>query len=96
MTMSATVTAPFLFEAFAFFGRHVHPSLLHLMPPPAPAAAAPATAKPAKEDLGQDQQPCGLPEADHRKMKDLRYQGIPEQHHDGAENGKTGQAEKKE
>src|SRR6185437_11194695 len=93
--MSA-MPAPLLFEAFAFFRRHVHPALLHLTPPTAAAGSAPATAKTAKEDLGEDQQAYRLPEADQGEMKDIRHQSIPKQQHNNAEDRQSGKGEKKE
>ena len=93
--MSA-LPAPFLFEAFAFFRRHIHPSLLHLMAPATTAASAPAAAKTAKKDLRKDQQSDSLPEANHREMKDLRDHRIPKQQHDGAEDSEAGHGQKKE
>lgn len=94
--MRSSVPAQFLFEAFAFFRRHVHPALLHLTPPATAETSAAATAKTAKEDLREEQQPHCLPEADHREMKDIRHERIPKQQHDKAEDGQTGYGEKEE
>src|SRR6185437_15794167 len=94
--MWSAMASPLLFEAFAFFRCHIHPALLHLTPPAAATGPAPAAAKAAKEDLGEDQEAYGLPEADHRKMKDIRHQRIPEQQHDNAEDRQAGEGEQKE
>src|SRR6201986_819221 len=93
--MSA-MASPFLFKAFAFFGHHIHPALLHLVPPASAETAAAAAAKTTQEDLREEQQSRGLPERDQRQMKDHGHQRIPKREYDKAEDRNTGHGDKKE
>ena len=84
-------SVPFCPHLFLFFGSKVSESAMPAvsttvaMTPVVPVTA-PET---SKEELGQDQQPNGLPERDGFDAEQQRQQVVPKQHHRTSENKYT-------
>src|SRR5262249_29167151 len=66
--------------------RHLLPPLMHPMTPVPPSPPRPAS-KSAEKDLAQDQKAEGLPVGERVPSDGRRHGGIPQQHHDPAEQG---------
>src|SRR6516225_8166518 len=64
-------------------GGHLLPALHHAAPP----MHARPPAKPSEEDLAQNEQTEGLPEADAVPSEKRRRQPVPQTHHHQAEHG---------
>jgi hypothetical protein len=75
-TTEASAHAPAKF--FAFFGRHLLPSLSHAASPMHVSSAAEAS---AKEDLAQQQQAHRLPEVNSVPSEDGGHKPIPQAFH---------------